>query len=112
MTDVDLTGSHPCPVPGCHGSAEEHHRVNVGLIIENADLRGQQREGWTVPDVTLPDVITGTPLVLERGQTYVLTADASLPLEYIEKIRIQGESLGVRFVVLDGGMQIAREDVR
>lgn len=41
---VDLTGSHPCPVPGCRGSAEEHHRVNVGLIAENSEHRRKARE--------------------------------------------------------------------
>lgn len=43
-TEIDLTGTHPCPVPGCRLSAEEHHRVNVGLVMENAELRKQQRE--------------------------------------------------------------------
>lgn len=47
--DLDLTGSHPCPVPECRLSAEEHHRLNVGLVNENATLRKKVGQ----PDTTI-----------------------------------------------------------
>lgn len=109
MTDVDLTGTHPCPVPNCRLSAEEHHRVNVGLMAENSDLRRQQRERWPAPETTLPDVVTGTPLVLERGRTYVITSPNYITAEFAERIRAAGDHLDVKFLVLDNALQIARE---
>lgn len=37
----ESTERHPCPVPDCRLSAEEHHRLSFGLIHENRRLKGK-----------------------------------------------------------------------
>lgn len=32
-------GSHPCPVGGCNITAEEHHRISFGYMLELQTLR-------------------------------------------------------------------------
>jgi hypothetical protein len=33
----------PCPIKGCRLSAEEHHRLVYGVILENSELRKRLR---------------------------------------------------------------------
>ena len=33
-----------CPFPGCPISSEEHHRVNIGLVKENGELRKKLKD--------------------------------------------------------------------
>lgn len=36
---------HPCEVPGCRLSQEEHHRLAYGIMNENRELKRKLRNG-------------------------------------------------------------------
>lgn len=45
MTEVDpYPRRTPCLFEGCQLSVEEHHRINRGLVAENASLRAKMRQ--------------------------------------------------------------------
>jgi hypothetical protein len=58
--------------------------------------------------------ITLEPLKLERGCTYVLEYPGVFTQAQMERVReslrVQQKGLGVRFLILEGGMHVARED--
>lgn len=50
--------------------------------------------------------LTGQPMTLEPGKTYVLRCLRNLSQADIERIMAHGKRLGVMFVVLDASMEI------
>jgi hypothetical protein len=84
-------------------------------VTRSHNPRKSIRPGATARAVSPSEpAITLQPLKLERNCTYVIEYPGVFTQPQMEQIReslqVQAKGLGVRFLILEGGMHVARED--